>query len=192
MAKLYFRYGTMNSGKSIEVLRTAYNYEEQGKSVLLFTPAVDNRYEVGAVTSRIGLQKKAIIVDGQTDMLRLARQELPHCVLIDEAQFLNKEQIRQLADICDGLDIPVIAYGLRTDFLGNLFEGSMELMAVADKIEEIKTVCWYCTSKAVMNMRCKDSIPVFAGEQIQIGGNESYIPVCRKCYKEFKQKAVLN
>lgn len=192
MAKLYFRYGTMNSGKSIEVLRTAYNYEEQGKSVLLFTPAVDDRYGVGKVSSRIGLQKKAIIVDEQADIFRLAQQELPHCVLIDEAQFLNKTQVRQLADICDQLDIPVIAYGLRTDFLGSLFEGSMELMAVADKIEEIKTVCWYCSSKAVMNMRCKDGTPVFAGEQIQIGGNESYIPVCRKCYKGFKQKAASN
>jgi thymidine kinase len=187
LAKLYFRYGTMNSGKSIEVLRTAHNYEEQGKSVLLFTPAIDDRYGTGIVASRIGMQKTAVVVDEHTDMYAMALAEKPHCVLIDECQFLNKEQILQLTDICDDLDIPVIAYGLRSDFLGNLFEGSLELFAVADKIEEIKTVCWYCDRKAIMNMRCKDGKPVFEGEQIQIGGNESYIPVCRKCFKKHKK-----
>lgn len=188
MAKLYFRYGTMNSGKSIEVLRTAHNYEEQGKTVLLFTPSIDNRYGTGKITSRIGLQKTAQIVNDTTDMFVLARQAMPHCVLIDEAQFLTKGQIEQLTNICDELNIPVIAYGLRSDFLGNLFEGSQQLFAVADKIEEVKTVCWYCDRKAVMNMRCKDGKPIFQGEQIQIGGNESYIPVCRKCYKARKQQ----
>lgn len=186
LAKLYFRYGTMNSGKSIEVLRTAHNYEEQGKSVLLFTPAIDNRYGTGSVTSRIGMQKTAIVVNDDTDMYAQAKEAMPHCVLIDEAQFLKDKQIRQLTEICDDLNIPVIAYGLRSDFLGNLFEGSRHLFAVADKIEEVKTVCWYCDRKAIMNMRCKDSVPVFEGEQIQIGGNESYIPVCRKCYRDRK------
>jgi thymidine kinase len=189
LAKLYFRYGTMNSGKSIEVLRTAHNYEEQGKSVLLFTPAIDDRYGTGLVSSRIGMQKAAVIVDEHTDMYSLAKENKPHCVLIDECQFMNRKQIEQLTDICDGLDIPVIAYGLRSDFLGELFEGSKHLFAVADKIEEIKTVCWYCDRKAVMNMRCKDGKPVFVGEQIQIGGNESYIPVCRKCYKDLKAQS---
>lgn len=189
MAKLYFRYGTMNSGKSIEVLRTAHNYEEQGKSVLLFTPAIDNRYGTGLVSSRIGMQKTAVIIDGHTDMYALAKAQKPHCVLIDECQFLSRSQVDQLTDICDDLDIPVIAYGLRSDFQGQLFEGSLQLFAIADKIEEIKTVCWYCDRKAVMNMRCKDGHPVFEGEQIQIGGNESYIPVCRKCYKGLKAKA---
>ncbi|MNI82978.1 Thymidine kinase [compost metagenome] len=134
------------------------------------------------------MQKAAIIVDDSTDMLAMAREQMPRCVLIDEAQFLNKKQIGQLTDIADELDIPVIAYGLRSDFLGHLFEGSLNLFAVADKIEEIKTVCWYCDRKAVMNMRCKDGKPVFEGEQIQIGGNESYIPVCRKCYKAHKKQ----
>lgn len=179
----------MNSGKSIEVLRTVHNYEEQGKSVLLFTPAIDDRYGVGIVASRIGMQKQAIVVDASTDMFKLASEQHPHCVLIDEAQFLTKEQVHHLSDICDELNIPVIAYGLRSDFRGELFEGSRELLALADKIEEIKTVCWYCEKKAVMNMRCKDGKPVFQGEQIQIGGNESYMPVCRKCYKTFKKQS---
>ncbi|MDQ1910664.1 thymidine kinase [Paenibacillus sp. GD4] len=189
MAKLYFRYGTMNSGKSIEVLRTAHNYEEQGKKVLLFTPLVDDRYGVGTVASRIGMQKEGIIIDDGLDMVQMALKERPNCILIDEAQFLKKEQILQLAEIVDTLNIPVIAYGLRADFMGELFEGSYHLLALADKIEEIKTICWYCDKKAIMNMRCKDGVPVFEGAQIQIGGNESYLPVCRKCYSLKKKQS---
>ncbi|MCZ8524039.1 MULTISPECIES: thymidine kinase [Paenibacillus] len=189
MAQLYFRYGTMNSGKSIEVLRVAHNYEEQGKKVLLFTPSVDDREGVGVVASRIGMRKDGIIIDEHLDMVAMAAQERPNCILIDEAQFLTKEQVEQLTEITDTLGIPVITYGLRADFLGQLFEGSTYLFALADKIEEIKTVCWYCDRKATMNMRCKDGVPVFAGEQIQIGGNESYIPVCRKCYSLQKKAA---
>ncbi|SDN37282.1 thymidine kinase [Paenibacillus sp. yr247] len=182
MAKLYFRYGTMNSGKSIEVLRVAHNYEEQGKKVLLLTSVMDDRFGVGKVVSRIGMHKMATVVDENLDMIELARIERPNCILVDEAQFLNKEQVAQLIEIVDDLDIPVIAYGLRADFMGQLFEGSDALLAAADTIEEIKTVCWYCDKKAIMNMRCKDGEPIFHGEQIQIGGNESYVPVCRKCY----------
>ncbi|TXK76344.1 thymidine kinase [Paenibacillus sp. N3.4] len=189
MAKLYFRYGTMNSGKSIEVLRVAHNYEEQGKKVLLLTPVVDDRFGVGKVVSRIGMQKNAIVVDEHLDMIALANAEQPNCILVDEAQFLNQEQVRQLIEIVDDLDIPVIAYGLRADFMGQLFQGSNALLAVADTIEEIKTVCWYCDKKAIMNMRCKDGEPIFHGEQIQIGGNESYVPVCRKCYASKKKLA---
>ncbi|CAN7726199.1 thymidine kinase [Paenibacillus sp. LjRoot153] len=187
MAKLYFRYGTMNSGKSIEVLRVAHNYEEQGKKVLLLTSVVDDRFGVGKVASRIGMQKGAIVVDEHLDMVALAQTERPNCILVDEAQFLNKAQVSQLIEVVDELDIPVIAYGLRADFMGQLFEGSNALLAVADTIEEIKTVCWYCDKKAIMNMRCKDGVPIFHGEQIQIGGNESYVPVCRKCYASKKK-----
>jgi thymidine kinase len=190
MAQLYYRYGTMNSGKSIEVLRVAHNYEEQGKSVLLFTPSVDSRYGTGMVTSRIGLHKEAIVVDEATDMVTLTREALPDCVIVDEAQFLSESQVLQLTEIVDKLKIPVLTYGLRADFLGQLFPGSQSLFAWADKIEEIKTICWYCNRKALMNMRYKDGIPVFAGEQIQIGGNESYLPVCRRCYKEAKARFV--
>ncbi|MDU0202925.1 thymidine kinase [Paenibacillus sp. MAH-36] len=191
MAKLYFRYGTMNSGKSIEVLRVAHNYEEQGKKALLLTSVVDDRFGVGKVVSRIGMQKNAIVVDDTLDMVELAQIESPNCILVDEAQFLTKGQVAQLITIVDDLNIPVIAYGLRADFMGQLFEGSMALIAAADTIEEIKTVCWYCDKKAIMNMRCKDGEPIFHGEQIQIGGNESYVPVCRKCYAS-KLKATLN
>lgn len=181
----------MNSGKSIEVLRVAHNYEEQGKKVLLLTSVVDDRFGVGKVVSRIGMQKNAIVVDDTLDMIELAQVESPNCILVDEAQFLNKKQVAQLITIVDDLNIPVIAYGLRADFMGQLFEGSTALIAAADTIEEIKTVCWYCDKKAIMNMRCKDGEPIFHGEQIQIGGNESYVPVCRKCYAS-KLKASLN
>jgi thymidine kinase len=187
LAKLYFRYGTMNSGKSIEVLRVAHNYEEQGKKVLLFTPATDDRFGVGMVASRIGMQKNAIVVDDSLDMVGMASKEKPNCILVDEAQFLSQQQVASLIEIVDELDIPVIAYGLRADFLGKLFEGSSHLLAAADTIEEIKTVCWFCDKKAIMNMRCKDGKPTFRGEQIQLGGNESYMPVCRKCYAAKKK-----
>lgn len=192
MAKLYFRYGTMNSGKSIEVLRVAHNYEEQGKKVLLFTPSIDSRYGIGLVTSRIGIQKEAVIVNDGTDMVATTREQMPDCVMIDEAQFLNQTQVIQLTDIADDLNIPVLAYGLRADFMGKLFPGSEALFSWADKIEEIKTICWYCNRKATMNMRYKDGIPVFAGEQIQIGGNESYLPVCRRCFKEARARFLSN
>ncbi|MFC0215600.1 thymidine kinase [Paenibacillus chartarius] len=188
MAKLYFRYGTMNSGKSIEVLRVAHNYEEQGKKVLLFTSVVDDRYGIGKVASRIGMQKEAAVVDDDMDMFAIAQSERPNAILVDEAQFLGEKQIKQLVDIVDSLNIPVMAYGLRADFLGQLFEGSYHLLALADTIEEIKTVCWYCDKKAIMNMRCKDGIPVFEGEQIMVGGNDSYVPVCRKCYAAERKK----
>lgn len=190
MAKLYFRYGAMNSGKSIEVLRTAHNYEEQGKRVLLFTPAIDDRYGTGAITSRIGMQKEAVVITDTLDMFRMAKSEMPNCILVDEAQFLNERQVKALCDIVDELNIPVIAYGLRADFQAKLFEGSYYLMALADKIEEIKTVCWRCQRKATMNMRCKEGTPIFEGEQIMIGGNESYLPVCRKCYSQARKISV--
>jgi len=188
MAQLYYRYGTMNSGKSIEVLRVAHNYEEQGKTVLLFTPSIDSRYGTGVVTSRIGLHKEALIVGDDTDMVRLTREAMPDCVIVDEAQFLSEAQVLQLTEIVDRLKIPVLCYGLRADFLGRLFPGSVALFSWADKIEEIKTICWYCNRKALMNMRYKDGIPVFAGEQIQLGGNESYLPVCRRCYKDARSR----
>jgi len=190
MAQLYYRYGTMNSGKSIEVLRVAHNYEEQGKTVLLFTPAIDSRYGTGVVTSRIGLHKEAIIVDEHTDLIETTREAMPDCVIVDEAQFLSEPQVMQLTEIVDKLKIPVLCYGLRADFLGRLFPGSTALFSWADKIEEIKTICWYCNRKALMNMRYKDGTPIFHGEQIQIGGNESYLPVCRRCYKEAKARFV--
>lgn len=184
MAQFYFKYGAMNSGKSIEIIKVAHNYEEQNKPVAIFTSALDNRTSVGLVASRIGFQREAQPVEESTDLFEeiQAIQPKPFCILIDEAQFLKKEHIIQLARVVDALDIPVMAFGLKNDFMNELFEGSKYLLLYADKIEEIKTICWFCHKKATMNLRFFEGEPVYHGEQIQIGGNESYLPVCRKCY----------
>lgn len=184
MAQLYYRYGAMNSGKSIEVMKVAHNYEEQNKAVRIFTSVVDNRDGVGVVSSRTGMRREATPISKTTDMFELikAEDEKIWCVLIDEAQFLSKEHVLQLTRIADELDIPVMAFGLKNDFMNNLFEGSKYLLLYAEKIEEIKTICWYCGKKAIMNLRVNNGKPVYEGEQIQIGGNESYYPVCRYHY----------
>lgn len=184
MAQLYYRYGAMNSGKSIEILKVAHNYEEQDKPVVLFTSAVDDRDKVGQIASRIGLNRTAIPIGDNTNVFEKVKKLnfTPACVLIDEAQFIKKEHVCQLAQIVDLLSIPVMAFGLKNDFKNDLFEGSKYLLLYADKIEELKTICWFCHKKAIMNMRLFDGYPVYTGEQIQIGGNESYYPVCRKHY----------
>lgn len=184
MAQLFFRYGTMNSGKSIEILKVAHNYEEQGKPVVIFTSAVDDREEVGVISSRIGLKRKGIPIEETMDVKQVVKSldYQPACVLIDEAQFLSKKHVCQLADIVDDMAIPVMAFGLKNDFRNKLFEGSKHLLLYADKIEEMKTICWFCHKKAIMNMRVHNGKPMYSGEQIQIGGNESYYPVCRKHY----------
>lgn len=184
MAQLYFRYGAMNSGKSIEVVKVAHNYEEQNKAVRIFTSGVDNRDGVGVVSSRTGMRREAIPVLEDTNIFEClkAEEEKIWCVLIDEAQFLSKEHVLQLTQIVDELNIPVMAFGLKNDFMNNLFEGSKYLLLYAEKIEEIKTICWYCAKKAIMNLRISDGTPVYEGAQIQIGGNESYYPVCRNHY----------
>lgn len=190
MAQLFFRYGAMNSGKSIDILKVKHNYEENGRNVILMTSVTDDRDGVGYVSSRIGLKQKAVLISGDSDIEEIIHVEMGkspqsiNCVLVDEAQFLMKEQVEQLSNIADYNGIPVICYGLKNDFQNNLFEGSKALMEYADKIEEIKTLCKYCDSKATMNLRIHDEIPVYHGEQIKIGGNESYVPVCRKHYKK--------
>ncbi|RLK64192.1 thymidine kinase [Atopobacter sp. AH10] len=184
MAQLYFKYGAMNSGKSIDILKVAHNYEEQAKPVLLMTSHVDTRTGRGKIASRIGIERDAVVIDEETDIVQIVK-DLPHkiyCLILDEAQFLSKKHVHQLAQVVDELRIPVMAYGLKNDFQNNLFEGSRELLLFADKIEEIKTICWFCPKKATMNLRMADGRPVYTGEQIQIGGNESYWPVCRKHY----------
>ena len=174
----------MNSGKSIEVLKVAHNYEEQDKAVRIFTSGVDNRDGVGVVSSRAGMRREAIPVLEETNIFEQlkAEEEKIWCVLVDEAQFLSKEHVLQLTQIVDELNIPVMAFGLKNDFMNNLFEGSKYLLLYAEKIEEIKTICWYCSKKAIMNLRISDGTPVYEGAQIQIGGNESYYPVCRYHY----------
>lgn len=184
MAQLYFRYGAMNSGKSIEIIKVAHNYEEQGKSVIIMTSALDTREDFGTVASRVGLQREAEVIFDNSNVFEMVNEVDPDvsCILVDEAQFLKREHVRQLTRIVDEMGIPVIAFGLKNDFQNNLFEGSQALLEYADKIEEMKTICWFCGRKAIMNMRIHDGKPVYEGEQVQVGGNESYYPVCRFHY----------
>ncbi|WP_286006585.1 thymidine kinase [Ligilactobacillus aviarius] len=183
MAQLFFRYGAMNSGKTIEILKVAHNYEEQHKHVVILTSGLDNRDEVGYVSSRIGLRRPAIPIFDETDVYKIvALKQNIDCVLVDEAQFLKKHHVIELTRIVDELGIPVMTFGLKNDFRNQLFEGSEYLLLYADKIEEMKTICWFCAKKATMNLRIHDGKPVYDGEQIMIGGNEAYFPVCRKHY----------
>ena len=187
MAQLYYRYSTMNAGKSIELIKVAYNYEERGKHVLTLIPSVDDRYGVGLITSRIGLQREADIVNEDTNILDLFIQKnTDHpvdCVLIDECQFLKKHHVEELAEIVDSFEVPVLAFGLKNDFQNELFEGSYYMLAYADKIEEIKTICW-CGRKATMVARLVNGNIVKQGEQIVIGGNDMYVSLCRKHYND--------
>ena len=184
LAQLYYKYGTMNSGKTIEILKVAHNYEEQGKPVVIMTSALNTRDGVGIVSSRIGMRREAIPISNETDIIGLVTRlpKKPYCVLIDECQFLSKQNVYDLARLVDEYDIPVMAFGLKNDFQNELFEGSKYLLLLADKIEEIKTICQFCSKKATMVLRTENGKPVYHGEQIQIGGNETYIPVCRRHY----------
>ena len=186
MAKLYFYYSTMNAGKSTTLLQSSYNYRERDMNTLVYTAAIDDRFGVGKVTSRIGISQDAFLFRSETNLFdeinEHLRKEKVHCVLVDEAQFLNKQQVYQLSDVVDKLKIPVLCYGLRTDF--QLFEGSIYLLAWADQLEELKTIC-YCGRKANFVLRLNDQGAVIKeGAQIQIGGNDSYLSVCRLHYKE--------
>jgi thymidine kinase len=188
MAKFYFYYSTMNAGKSTTLLQSSYNYRERGMNPLVLTPQLDNRFGEGKVASRIGLNAEAVTFtqsDNLLDRISAAHRATPlHCVLVDEAQFLTRQQVRQLSDVVDDLDIPVLAYGLRTDFQGNLFEGSQNLLAWADSLTEIKTIC-HCGRKATMVLRLgEDGKPVRDGAQVKIGGNETYQSVCRRHFKD--------
>lgn len=193
MAQLFYKYGTMNSGKSIEILKVAHNYEEQGKKVVLFTAAIDTRVGKGVVSSRVeAMNREAIAIHQDDNVFQMVQdinlEERLMCVLIDECQFMTKEQIYQLARVVDELHIPVIAVGLKNDFENNLFEGSKALIEVADKLEEVKTICWYCNKKATMNLRVNKEME----GQIAIGGNDDYKAVCRKHYmtlhNEYKER----
>ena len=187
MAQLYYRYSTMNAGKSIELIKVAYNYEERGKRVLVLTPSVDDRYGVGIIASRIGVTREAIAVNENTNILELFMRENKSsridCVLVDECQFLKKHHVQELVEIVDSCDVPVLAYGLKNDFKNELFEGSYYMLVYADKIEEIKTICW-CGRKATMVARIVDGKFVKTGEQIVVGGNDMYISLCRKHYND--------
>ncbi|MFK7863307.1 MAG: thymidine kinase [Pseudohongiellaceae bacterium] len=188
MAKLYFYYSSMNAGKSTALLQSSYNYRERGLTTLVMAPELDNRYGVGRVTSRIGLESEATVFRPDTDLLQLIEklnQEEPlHCILIDEAQFLTKDQVFQLGEVTDELNIPVLAYGLRTDFQGEPFEGSKYLLAWSDNLKELKAIC-HCGSKATMVVRLDaNGNPIREGSQVEIGGNDRYLSMCRKHFKE--------
>ena len=178
----------MNAGKSTALLQASYNYRERGMKTLVLTPGIDDRFGEGLVVSRIGLQADADTIAAGEDIFekieKLMNQQPLHCVLIDEAQFLSKAQVEQLGRICDHLDIPVLAYGLRTDFQGEPFEGSKYLLALADNLKEIKAIC-HCGSKATMVVRMDEKGDVItSGEQVAIGGNDQYVSMCRKHFYE--------
>jgi thymidine kinase len=188
MAKLYFYYSAMNAGKTTVLLQSAHNYRERGMNPLLFTPALDDRYKAGVIKSRIGLESAAVPFGRDDDLFEHLQKELEeqniHCVLVDEAQFLTKKQTYQLSEIVDRFNIPVLCFGLRTDFQGELFEGSRHLLAWADQLEEIKTIC-HTGRKATMVVRVDDSgYALREGSQVEIGGNERYVSVSRREFKD--------
>ena len=190
MAKLYFNYSSMNAGKSTALLQANHNYLERGMKTKMFTFSGDNRYEENRIVSRIGISADALPFSEDTDLFQSLIEDKDQreikCVLIDEAQFLTKKQVAQLGKIADELDTAVLAFGIRTDFQGELFEGSKYLLAWADNLKEIKTVCW-CGRKATMVVRLdKKGNIVSQGKQLEIGGNEKYVPLCRAHFNKKK------
>jgi len=188
MAKLYFYYSSMNAGKSTALLQSSYNYRERGMNTLIMAPALDDRYGSGKVTSRIGLEADATTFTSEEDLYGVVNAKVEegplHCVLIDEAQFLTKQQVFQLGEVSDRLNIPVLAYGLRTDFKGEPFEGSKYLLAWSDNLKELKAIC-HCGSKATMVVRMDEhGTPIREGSQVEIGGNDRYVSMCRRHFKE--------
>ncbi len=193
MAKLYFSYAAMNAGKSTTLLQAAFNYRERGMKTAIFTAAIDKRAGAGVVASRIGLKETARAFDDATDLYaeieNSVRTEGVSCVFVDEAQFLSREQVGELARAVDYLNIPILCFGLRTDFRGELFPGSERLLALADEIRELKTIC-HCGRKATMNLRIgADGAAIGAGATIEIGGNERYTPLCRRHFYERMNEA---
>jgi thymidine kinase len=188
MAKLYFYYSAMNAGKTTLLLQSAHNYRERGMNPVLFTPALDDRFESGVIKSRIGLQSDAVAFTRDSDLFESVLKGLSdqniHCVLVDEAQFLTRDQVFQLTEVVDRLSIPVLCFGLRTDFQGELFEGSRYLLAWGDQLEELKTIC-HTGQKATMVVRVDDEgYALREGSQVEIGGNERYVSVSRKEFKD--------
>ena len=189
MAKLYFSYSTMNAGKSTVLLQASHNYGERGMKTMLFTAELDNRSKVGNISSRIGLSEKASTFNNDDNLFSSVQERLNidkiSCVFVDEAQFLTEKQVWELSDVVEILNIPVMCYGIRTDFQGKLFEGSQELLALADNLKELKTICSMCDKKATMVVRLDSSGKVLLkGEKIVIGGNDIYKTLCRKHFRE--------
>lgn len=188
LAQLYFYYSAMNAGKSTSLLQSAYNYNERGMRSVIFTASIDDRDGQGKVSSRIGLSQAADIFSRQCDLFSIIEAKLAagpiHCILFDESQFLTKAQVKQLCRVVDELNIPVLCYGLRTDFLGEPFEGSLYLLSWADKLVELKTIC-HCGRKANMVVRTDEQgNALSSGSQVEIGGNERYVSMCRKHFQQ--------
>jgi thymidine kinase len=188
MAKLHFFYSTMNAGKSTSLLQSNHNYKESGLDTMIFLPNETSEHSEGNIVSRIGLKAKAIIADKDFNFIEFIKDNKTanlSCILIDEAQFLTKSQVRQLGEIADRLNYPVMCYGIRTDFRGELFDGSSELLALADNLVELKTICSECARKATMVIRRdKDGSVITEGSKVVVGGNDIYTPVCRKHFRE--------
>lgn len=184
MAKLYFRYGTVGSAKTLNLLAVAYNYRQQGKKVMLIKPALDVRWGRESIVSRAGLSQEADLLVEPDTVLDRQHFEGYHCVLVDEAQFLSAAVIDQLRILTELHKLPVICYGLRTDFKSKLFEGARRLMEIADSIEEVKTTCAYCNKKAIYNLKFVDGSPTARGPSIDLGAEEKYAPACHRCYCE--------
>jgi thymidine kinase len=188
MAQLYFYYSSMNAGKSTHLLQSSYNYRERGLTTAIYTAQIDDRFAKGKVASRLGIDADAFLFDDSINMLvdikNKHQAKKIDCVLIDEAQFLSTKQVKQLTDVVDLLHIPVLAYGIRTDFLGETFSGSAALLAWADKLVELKTIC-HCGRKANFVIRQDENgVPVKVGQQVEVGGNERYEPLCRAHFKQ--------
>lgn len=188
MAKLYFYYSTMNAGKSTLLLQSNHNYQERGMKTLILTPKIDTRFEVDHVHSRIGLKSSALGFESKDDLFDLIKsrhdESKIHCLFVDEAQFLNKKQVYQLSDVVDLLNIPVLCYGIRNDFQAEPFEGSIYLLTWADELAEVKTIC-HCGRKANHVVRLNEAGEVVKlGQQVEIGGNDKYVSMCRKHFKQ--------
>lgn len=183
MAKLYFRYGTVGSAKTLNLLAVAHNYGTQNKRAILIKPELDTRFGREFIKSRAGLEMTADLLVSPTSVIDHGSLQGVHCILVDEAQFLSAELIEQLRTIATNLEIPVICYGLRTDFRRRLFEGSKRLLELADSVEEVKTTCNQCNKKAIYNLRLQNGVPTLDGDSIELGLEDKYVPVCAPCYE---------
>jgi thymidine kinase len=183
MAKLYFRYGTVGSAKTLNLLAVAHNYRQQGKQILLMKPAIDTRFGRDIIATRAGLSMPADVVIEPSGFWATPPLHDYACILVDEVQFLRTEDIDILSAICRGHDIPVICYGLRTDFRKNAFPASQRLFEIADSLEEVKTTCHYCLRKAIFNLKLVDGVASVTGPNVDLGCEEKYLPTCAKCYQ---------
>ncbi len=184
MAKLYFRYGAVGSAKTLNLLAVAHSYNQQHKNILVLKPGLDTRFGEKSVTSRAGLSRDADIVLASDDKIPLEKVKGADCILVDEAQFLTGRQVEELRTISTDLNIPVICYGLRTDFRTKLFPGALRLLELADEISEVKTTCAYCTKKGVFNLKLTNGSPTLSGPVVDLGTEEKYLPTCAGCYQK--------